>query len=93
MIAISMEVSVSNVEIPMQVSSNVIEIPVDVEVKYVNVAGEYYSGEMEVESLLYSPYFLETENRIMPGNLVVKPITILDVENPAGGYTITIGKF
>lgn len=55
--------------------------------------GEQYVGETEVESHLYDPIVLETKHKIMMDDVTVLPITILDVDNPAGGYTVTIGKF
>lgn len=55
--------------------------------------GEPYEGEVEVESRLYDPIILETKHKTMMDNVTVLPITILDVDNPAGGYTVTIGKF
>lgn len=64
-----------------------------VDTAIVNFEGDPYEGETEVESLLYDSYVLATKNKTMHDNVTVLPITILDVDNPAGGYTVTIGKF
>lgn len=52
-----------------------------------------YDGATEVESLLHNSFVLHTKNKTMNDNITVLPITILDVDNLAGGYTVTIGKF
>lgn len=92
-IVVPMQVSVSNVEIPMTLSVSEVAVPMNVAVSYQMIDGQPYTGETEVESLLYEPYYLQTKNKVMPENVTVLPITILDVDNPAGGYTVTIGKF
>lgn len=92
-IIVPMKVSVSSVEIPMKVSASNVTVPMRVGVAYNKIDGERYDGETEVESHLYDPIILETKNKLMPDNVTVLPITILDVDNPAGGYTVTIGKF
>ena len=88
-----MAVSVSNVEIPMAVSISEVAVPMSVAVSYQMVEGQPYTGETEVESRLYDSYSLATKDKVMKDNIVVLPITILDVDNPSGGYTVTIGKF
>lgn len=64
-----------------------------VETAVISWEGDPYEGETEVESHLYDPIILETKHKTMMDNVTVLPITILDVDNPAGGYTVTIGKF
>lgn len=81
-IVIPMEVEVSNVELQMEIA-----------VSYKMVEGQPYTGETEVESRLYDSYQLQTMDKVLSNNITVLPITILDVDNPAGGYTVTIGKF
>lgn len=66
---------------------------VGVETGTINWEGDPYEGETEVESRLYNSYTLETKDKTMHDNITVLPITILDVDNPAGGYTVTIGRF
>lgn len=84
---------ITPITVPMRVSASRVEIPMKVDVVFNVVEGERYDGETEVESHLYDPIILETRNKLMPDNVTVLPITILDVDNPAGGYTVTIGRF
>lgn len=84
---------ITPIRVPMQVAAENVQVPMSVGAAYNNISGDWYEGETEVESLLFSPYELETKNKVMPENVTVLPITILDVDNPAGGYTVTIGKF
>lgn len=84
---------ITPITVPMRVSASRVEIPMNVGVVFNVVEGERYDGETEVESHLYDPIILETRNKLMPDNVTVLPITILDVDNPAGGYTVTIGRF
>lgn len=79
--------------VPMMVSVSRVSIPMTVSASFNFVEGDRYDGETEVESRLYDPIILETKFKLMPENVTVLPITILDVDNPAGGYTVTIGKF
>lgn len=92
-IVIPMHVAASKAEIPMRIATSKVEIPMRIAAAYNVVEGEWYEGETEVESHLYDPIILETKDMLMPDNVTVLPITILDVDNPAGGYTVTIGKF
>lgn len=92
-IIVPMQVSASRVEIPVNVTASKVRIPMSVGASFQFVEGEWYDGITEVESHLYDPIILETKNMLMPDNVTVLPITILDVDNPAGGYTVTIGKF
>lgn len=92
-IIVPMTVSASRVELPVRVSASRVSIPMSMGVSFQFIEGEWYDGETEVESHLYDPIILETKNKVMPDNVTVLPITILDVDNPAGGYTVTIGRF
>lgn len=92
-IVIPMEVEGISIEIPVEIDISAVELSMDVALSYQMIEGEPYTGETEVESHLYDPIILETKDRVMPDNVTVLPITILDVDNPAGGYTVTIGRF
>ena len=92
-IIVPMRVSADKVQIPMSVATTKVQLGMSVGVKIEVVAGDLYDGELEVESLLYDSQTLDTKNKLMPDDMIVRPITILDVDNPAGGYTVTIGKF
>lgn len=83
---------ISPIIVPMQVTTSQVQIPMSVGATFTIIAGDTYDGEMEVESKLYDSYVLETKNKLMPDDLTVRPITILDVDNPAGGYTVTLGR-
>lgn len=59
----------------------------------VNVAeGEEYEGPYEAESVISSDKTLETSGLLMKQDVIIKKITILEVSNVSGGYTVTIGK-
>lgn len=92
-IRVPMRVSSTRVQIPMGVSANNVQVRMSLSAAYNIISGDWYDGETEVESLLFHPYQLETKDKLMPENVTVLPITILDVDNPAGGYTVTIGKY
>ena len=91
-IRVPMTVSASRVQIPMQTAVSRTQIGMKIGVAYTTVDAPVYDGELEVESILHDAQTLQTKNKLMPGNMVVRPITILDVDNPAGGYTVTIGR-
>lgn len=92
-IIVPMKLSASRVEIPASVTASRVLLPMSVGASFNFVEGEQYDGITEVESHLYDPVILETKHKLMPDNVTVLPITILDVDNPAGGYTVTIGRF
>lgn len=67
----------------------------DLELSVSKGGGVYYpdyTGDYEVVSDLYDDQTLETKNRRMTDNVTVKPIPIHTVQNPSGGYTVTIGQ-
>lgn len=51
-----------------------------------------YIGPYEDESAITKDKIFETNGFIMTQNFVIKKITMLEVSNDSGGYTITIGK-
>lgn len=53
---------------------------------------EEYTGLYEVESDVSNDITLETNGKIMTDDLIIKKITVLEVSNVSGGYTISIGK-
>lgn len=90
-IVIPMEIAISPVEIPMEVDVTSVEVQMEVALSYQMVPGEFYEGETEVRSLLNDTYYLETQDKIMPENVTVLPIEIVETDNDAGGRTVTIG--
>lgn len=90
-IHVHQESSQGNIRIK-RIGSDAIHIA-KVDTAIVNIIDTPYEGITEVESHLYNPIVLETKYKTMQDNVTVLPITILDVDNPAGGYTVTIGKF
>ena len=78
--------------IPMRVQVSNVRMCMHVALKYDAIAGEMYEGETVVEPILYNSVILETRGKVMPDDVTVNPIRILDVDNPAGGYTVTIGQ-
>lgn len=92
-INVPMKVTTSRVHLNAKVSESNVNIPAKINVAYNFTDKAYYTGETEVESRLYNSIILETKDKVMPSNVTVLPITILDVDNLAGGYTVTIGRF
>lgn len=56
----------------------------------IQTGGAPYDGETEVDPR-FSAVVLQTGGKSMGSNVTVNPIKILDVDNLAGGYTVTIG--
>ena len=77
--------------VPMKVSTDSTQIRMKLGVAYSFVEGDHYEGQTTVEPILFSPVVLQTKKKVLEDNITVLPITILDVDNPAGGYTVTIG--
>lgn len=90
-INVPMEVSASLADVTALVASNMAEVPVNIESNYVVGTGDIYTGKTDVTPILYNKQILSTRGKLMPDNVTVRPITILDVSNPYGGVTITIG--
>lgn len=91
-IIVPMTVSSSRVQIPMSVSVDRVRMRLNVATAYKIVDGDWYDGETVVDPLLFESTVLGTKNKLMPDDVTVTPIQILDVDNPYGGYTVTIGK-
>lgn len=51
-----------------------------------------YTGSYEVESAVNADQTLPTNGKVMGGNMTVKKITVSEVVNASGGYTVTIGQ-
>ena len=92
MIAVPMRVSTTAVSVPVSVSDDGVNIAVGIGAAYTLVEGKPYEGETIVDPILYNPVILETKDKLVSEDITVNPIRILDVDNPAGGYTVTIGK-
>lgn len=52
---------------------------------------ELYDGQYEVIPLPETSQILRTTNKLMSGDVVVKPIPYYETSNDAGGYTVFIG--
>ena len=55
--------------------------------------GEYsvYTGQYEVTPIAYLDQMLRTKNTVLEDNIVIEKIPIHQVDNAAGGRTVTIG--
>lgn len=49
----------------------------------------YYDGPYVVDPQLYDQT-LETANKSMSGDVTVKEVSVQTIENPSGGYTLSI---
>lgn len=58
----------------------------------VNVDIEEYDGPYEAESEILNDTTFETQGKLMTDDFVVKKVTVLEVSNISGGYTVSIGK-
>jgi hypothetical protein len=56
----------------------------------VSVGGDLYTGDYTVNPD-FSGKTLETKNKTMDENVIVKPIEVTRVSNPSGGTTVYIG--
>lgn len=57
----------------------------------VGTAQEPYNGRYQVTPLAYVDQVLRTRNRAMEENLIIEKIPMHQVDNEAGGRTVTIG--
>ena len=67
------------------------EISVEVLSELVPVGDyEHYEGDSFVVPK-FEEQTLETKNKVMDFDVNVKPITVKEIPNPSGGYTVIIG--
>lgn len=69
------------------------EINTDIDIGTVINRGEYplYEGPYVAVPTIREQIF-ETDNKAMNSNFKVKEITYLEIPNPSGGFTVTIGE-
>ena len=91
-IVVPMEVASSQAAIPMRIAINEVTLPMSIGVTFNIVDGEVYDGETSVSPVFYDSQILKTKNKLMLDDVTVHPISIQDVDNPSGGYTVTIGQ-
>lgn len=51
-----------------------------------------YEGEYEVQASLTDDIVLRTAHKTLKNDITVRKIGIHEVDNPSGGYTLTIGS-
>ena len=97
-IGISVSKVVQNISLGVDRSAKDIGLAVDRRWKTVefeiNKGGEYhlpYDGPYEADASFYRVKTLQTYGRYMRDNVKVNRIPVLEVSNPQGGKTITIG--
>lgn len=56
-----------------------------------NIIAFEYTGETEVESKPFEDQILQTENRTLTTNILVKKIPVYETSNQSGGTTVYIG--
>lgn len=62
----------------------------DTEIRIISTEGERYEGSYEVTPTFYQQT-LETNNKVMSDDVIIHPIAVSTVSNPAGGNTVYIG--
>lgn len=88
-IQISVNRSVPDVSIGVARNWKTVEFDID-------KGGEYhlpYDGPYEVDASFYYAKVLDTYGRVMGDDVTVKKIPVLEVSNPQGGKTVTIGEW
>lgn len=55
------------------------------------INGKPYTGSYQVTPLAHTDQILKTNNRVLEDNIVIEKIPIHQVDNEAGGRTVTIG--